>query len=81
LSRNAPRVGIALATCSLLAGCRWPGFPKLTVREMSAVRFSFKRQDDLAILVPLVGAAEQVADAPDEVGDLEMSFSGHALYS
>ena len=29
-----------------------------------------QRQDDLAVLVPLVWAAEQVADAPDEVGEL-----------
>jgi hypothetical protein len=38
-----------------------------------------ERQDDFAILVPLVGAAEQVADAPDEAGDLRVAFSGHGL--
>lgn len=36
-------------------------------------------QDDLAILVPLVGAAKQVADAPDEAGDLGVSLGGHGV--
>ena len=36
-------------------------------------------QNDLAILVPLVGAAKQIADAPDETGDLGMGFSGHEM--
>ena len=29
-----------------------------------------QRQDDLAVLVPLIGAAEQVADAPDKIREL-----------
>ena len=38
-----------------------------------------ERQDDLAVFVPLVGAAEQIADAPDESGDLGVRFGGHLL--
>ncbi len=38
-----------------------------------------QRQDDLAIFVPFVRAAEQIADAPDEVGDLRVGFSGHSV--
>ena len=36
-----------------------------------------ERKDDFAILISLVRPAEQVADAPDETGDLGMSFGGH----
>ena len=36
-----------------------------------------EREDDLAVFVPLVRAAEEIADAPDEAGDLRVSFSGH----
>src|SRR5207302_4914191 len=35
-------------------------------------------EDDLAVLVALVGTAEQVADVPDEAGELGVSFCGHA---
>ena len=38
-----------------------------------------QRQNDLAILVPLVRSAEQVADAPDEVGELGMGFRAHGF--
>jgi hypothetical protein len=34
-------------------------------------------QDDLAVFVSLVGASEQITDAPDEVGDLGVRFGGH----
>ena len=37
-----------------------------------------QREDDLAILVALVGAAEQVADAPDEGRELGVGIGGHA---
>ena len=40
-----------------------------------------ERQDDLAVLVALVGAAEQIADAPDEAGELGMGFGGHGWLS
>ena len=33
-----------------------------------------ERQDDLAILISLVGAAEQIANAPNEAGDLRVGF-------
>ena len=36
-----------------------------------------ERQDDLAILVPFVWTAEQIADAPNEAGDLGVGFGGH----
>ena len=36
-----------------------------------------QRQNDLAVLVALVGPAQQVADAPDEVGELRMGISVH----
>lgn len=36
------------------------------------------RQNDLAVFVPLVRPAEQVADAPDEVGDLAVGQRRHA---
>jgi hypothetical protein len=38
-----------------------------------------EREDDLAILVSLVGATKEVANAPDEAGDLGMGFSGHEM--
>ena len=38
-----------------------------------------QRQDHLAVFVPLIGAAEQVADAPDEVGELGMGFRAHEV--
>ena len=34
-------------------------------------------QNDLAIFVSLVGASEQITDAPDEVGYLSVRFGGH----
>ena len=34
-----------------------------------------QRQDDLAVFVPLVRPPEQVADAPDEVGELRVGVS------
>ena len=36
-----------------------------------------ERQDHAAIFIPLVRTAEQIADAPDEVGDLRVGFGGH----
>ncbi len=36
-----------------------------------------ERQDDLAVFVPLVGPAQEIADAPDEAGELGMGFGGH----
>jgi hypothetical protein len=47
--------------------------------RMDAIELSQdgEREDDLAILVPLVGATEQIADAPDEAGDLKVGFRGH----
>ncbi len=38
-----------------------------------------EREDDLAILVPLVRAAKEIADAPNDAGDLGMIFSGHGM--
>ena len=56
------------------ASPRRPSFPPTTAGGRLG-----ERQDDLAILVPLVGAAQQIADAPDEAGDLGMGFSSHVL--
>ena len=39
-----------------------------------------QRQDDLAVFVPLVRTAEQVADAPDEVGELGVGFGVHLRF-
>jgi len=36
-----------------------------------------KGQNHLPIFVPFVGAAEQITDAPDEICELSMIFSGH----
>ena len=38
-----------------------------------------ERQDHLAVLVALVGAARQVADAPDEVRQFTVRLSVHAV--
>ena len=38
-----------------------------------------QRQDDLAILIPLVRPPEQVADAPDEGRELGMGFGVHGF--
>ncbi len=38
-----------------------------------------KRQDDLAVFVPFVGAAQEIADAPDEAGDLGVGFGRHEI--
>lgn len=40
-----------------------------------------ERKDDFAILVPFVRPAQQVANTPDEIGHLGMSFSNHQLPS
>src|SRR4051812_45965737 len=52
-------------------------------RSENAVKSAQDRewQDDLAVLVALVWTTEQVADAPDEVGDLGMGLGGHVLCS
>jgi hypothetical protein len=39
-----------------------------------------KRQDHLAVFVPLVGTAEQVADAPNEVRKLGVRFWAHRFF-
>ncbi len=36
-----------------------------------------ERQDDASVFVPFVRAAEQIADAPNEIGDLGVGFGGH----
>ena len=36
---------------------------------------------DLAVFVALVGAAQQIADAPDKIGQLAMGFSVHLWFS
>ena len=48
----------------------------------SAVEAPQDRQgeDDLAVLVSFVRATEQVADAPDEVGELGMGFGTHCIH-
>ena len=38
-----------------------------------------QREDDLAVLVALVGAAQQVADGPDKTGQLGVGFSVHFI--
>lgn len=35
-------------------------------------------EDDLAVFVPFIGSAQEVADGPDEAGDLGVGFGGHA---
>ena len=38
-----------------------------------------QRQDNLAVLIALVRPSQQVADAPDEVGELGMGFGTHCI--
>lgn len=40
-----------------------------------------QRENHLAVFVPSVRTAQQVADAPDEVGKFEMRFGGHVVLS
>jgi len=36
-----------------------------------------ERKNDLAVLVPLVWASEEIAYTPNKIGDLRMRFGGH----
>jgi hypothetical protein len=39
-----------------------------------------ERQNDFTVFVPFVGAAEEIADAPNKIGELGMDFNGHAYF-